>query len=344
MQYKITQPSRLLNRKGELVQKGYATSLLLEYRRQDVKAKKIRLKEWDYYLIHNEDFGIALTIGKSASFGLFNATFIDFKNNKYKSKTIVSLIPKGKLDMPESSEFGDIIYKNNTVSIAFTHENCFRNIYFKIKNFEKGTDFEVSLVLFDEPEDSMVISTPFREDKKAFYYNQKVIGMKALGTVQYLNSTYSFDSDTSFALLDWGRGVWPYRTTWYWSAGQGYIDGKIFGFNLGYGFGDTSAATENMLFYDGKSYKLKQVQFIIPKNEKNEYDYTSPWIITSSDRRFEMVFLPVLDRNEIRSAGILSTEQHQIFGKFTGTAVIDRHTVIKVKDLLGFAERVENKW
>lgn len=46
-------------------------------------------------------------------------------------------------------------------------------------------------------------------------------------------------------------------------------DGNVFGFNIGYGFGNTSAASENMLFYNGKSHKLEDVKFNIPMDGKN---------------------------------------------------------------------------
>jgi hypothetical protein len=52
----------------------------------------------------------------------------------------------------------------------------------------------------------MVITTPFKEDKKAFFYNQKIIGMNASGTVNYKNQTNSFSPDNFLGLLDWGRG------------------------------------------------------------------------------------------------------------------------------------------
>ena len=36
------------------------------------------------------------------------------------------------------------------------------------------------------------------------------------------------------------------------------MDGVPFGWNIGYGFGDNSVATENMLFYEGKAHKLSR--------------------------------------------------------------------------------------
>ena len=69
------------------------------------------------------------------------------------------------------------------------------------------------------------------------------------------------------------------------------------------------------------------------------------WEFTSDDGRVEMRFDPILDRSARASAaGIVKSDQHQIFGKFTGLAILDDGTEIFVKDFLGFAEEVENKW
>ena len=114
-----------------------------------------------------------------------------------------------------------------------------------------------------------------------------------------------------------------------------------FGWNIGYGFGNTAAATENMLFYNGKAHKLSQVKFNIPDNEKA---FMSPWTFTSDDSRFEMNFVPQHDRASCTDVKLIKSDQHQVFGKFTGRAVLDDGTVIRVKDFPGFAEKVENKW
>jgi hypothetical protein len=344
MQNRITIPSKLLNEQGELIQKGYATSLLLEYSRKDVKYRRLRLKEWDYYLMYNDDIGFAITIGKSTSILLISATFFDFKTASQSTQSLVKILPTGKLNMPESSEVGDIKYHDSVITLVMKHEENNRILNVKWKNFEIGSDLIAYFVLSDEPIDSMVIATPFVEDKKAFYYNQKIIGMRASGKLLYKGNRYRFPKESSFGLLDWGRGVWPYKTTWYWSAAQGFMDGHTFGFNFGYGFGDTTAATENMLFYDGLAYKLEDVFFIIPKDENNNYDYLKPWTIISSDNRVELEFFPILDRNVNLNAFLLSTNQHQVFGHFKGQVFLDVNTVITLDNFLGFAERVENKW
>jgi hypothetical protein len=99
-----------------------------------------------------------------------------------------------------------------------------------------------------------------------------------------------------------------------------------------------------MLFYNNRAHKLDQVTFRIPKNGNGEYDYLKPWSFTSSDGRFEMDFEPILDRHADMNLLVLASFQHQVFGRFTGSAVLDDGTAIRIENFLGFAERVTNRW
>ena len=57
-----------------------------------------------------------------------------------------------------------------------------------------------------------------------------------------------------------------------------------------------------------------------------------------------MAFTPVLDRAACTDFKLLKSDQHQVFGRFTGTATLDDGQVIRVENFPGFAEKVENKW
>ncbi len=64
----------------------------------------------------------------------------------------------------------------------------------------------------------------------------------------------------------------------------------------------------------------------------------------SSDGRFEMAFIPVLDRAACLDFKVIVSDQHQVFGKMTGTAILDDGTKIQVRDMMCFAEKVHNKY
>lgn len=333
----------LLDKNGQLNQAGYSTSLIKEYHRSQIKAAGYRIKEWDYYLIHNQDYGIALTVADNSYIGVVSVSFLDFRKKTYITESKMIPFTFGKLKLPSSSVSGDIEVIRKDALFSFKHEGKGRRLRVRFDNFKGNDAFECDIVLFDEPDDSMVIATPFAEDKKAFYYNQKINCMKAVGCFSIGEKKYTFEPKNALGLLDWGRGVWTFKNTWYWGSASGYVNGESFGFNIGYGFGDTSAATENMLFYKGKAHKLDQVIFYIPE-KKGELDYLSPWKFTSNDNRFEMDFQPIIDRKDYVKVLMIKTDQHQVFGYFNGKVTLNDGTDLEIKDFLGFAERVENHW
>ena len=69
-----------------------------------------------------------------------------------------------------------------------------------------------------------------------------------------------------------------------------------------------------------------------------------PWHIVSNDGRFDMTMVPLLDRDAICDLSKGGSLQHQVFGRFTGKAVLDDGTVLQIKDFFGFAEDVINNW
>ena len=343
-QHEITREIPLLDENGELTERGYAKKLLPVYRRADIKASPMRIKEWDYYLINNGRFALALTIDDNGYMGLDSISLLNFEEGWEITTSPMCFMPLGKRKLPETSKTGDTTAIGKNYSIYFKNDGSgVRTLIAQMKKFGPAGSLYAKVELFDEPEESMVIATPF--DKPGhFYYNQKINCMRAEGWIELGSRRYELTKDKFFAVLDWGRGVWTYHNTWYWGSASGELDGVPFGWNIGYGFGDTSAATENVLFYDGKIHKLGEVKFEIPMDEDGFEDYMKPWVFTSDDNRFYMNFTPVLDRSAFMSAGVVLSDQHQVFGHFTGRITLDDGTVLPVRDFFGFAEKVENKW
>ena len=338
MQHEITQNGPLLNANGTLREPGWARSLLLDYRRADVKAGKLRIKEWDYYIITNDSFGVALTIADNSYMGLISASVLEFEKPWEQTTTVLTAFPMGKYGLPETSSAGDTLYGDKRVQMAFQVQPGERRLSCRFARFLGEDALELELTLAQPPMDSMVIATPF-DAPRAFYYNQKINCMPASGVMTLGRRRFEFAPETSFGTLDWGRGVWTYDNTWYWGNGNGIVNGKPFGFNIGYGFGNTSAASENLLLYGGGAHKLSRGQVNIP-----EGSFLKPWTFSSEDGRFEMDFVPVIDRAARTNALIIESDQHQVFGRFTGRAVLDDGTALELKDFLGFAEKVRNRY
>ena len=342
-QHEILRSAPLLNASGDLAEPGWARSLLPVYRRSDIRVSPMRIKEWDYYLITDGHVGLALTIADNGYMGLDSVSFLDFDEGWEQTKSPMRLFPMGKTGLPESSADGASEIARGGYAMAFYHEDGARRLSFHMDRFLDGDAIEGIVTLSGTPEESMVIATPF--DKPGhFYYNQKINCMRAEGWITLGKRRIELTPDRFFGVLDWGRGVWTYHNTWYWGSASGELDGVPFGWNIGYGFGNTAAASENVLFYDGRIHKLGTVEFHIPKDEKGRNAYLNVWNFTSDDNRFYMDFTPVLDRSALTSVIVIKSDQHQVFGRFTGRVTLDDGTVLPVRDFFGFAEKVENKW
>ena len=342
MQNRMLAQGPLHRTDGILSEAGYALAPIKDYDRGRVKAPRRRIKEWDYYLVTSPRCALAITVSDNGYMGLDSLSLIDFETLSQRTVSRMNWMPLGKRGLPASSLAGVTRAVGKNYEFTFRVEAGQRQLYGHMYDFGAHKDPLLFDIVLQEPrQDSMVIVTPFHKKPRQFYYNRKISGLPAEGRVIYQDREYLFSPATSFGTLDWGRGVWPYHNTWYWGSASGQVDGVPFGWNIGYGFGNTSAASENVLFYNGRAHKLSQVKFNIPGGER---DFMSPWTFTSDDGRFEMDFVPVLDRAACTDVMLIKSDQHQVFGMFTGKAVLDDGTVIEVRDFPGFAEKVENKW
>lgn len=340
----LLSPGPLLNARGALVEAGYATSLVRRYDRAAIRACGLRIKEWDYYCITGGDTVLALTIADNSYMGLESVSLIDLGTRWQHTRSFMRLMPLGRTGLPPASGQGSVAVERPGYALRFDNDGMRRELIVRVDDFREHKPLTARVTLTGAPRDSMVIATPFAGHPRAFYYNQKINCLRAAGEVVFDGETRRFDPETATAVLDWGRGVWTYQNTWYWGSASGYVDGVPFGMNLGYGFGDTRAATENMLLYDGVAHKLDQVDFGIPKDAAGKDDLLAPWHVTDNLGRLDLTFTSILDRAAYTGAVVLESNQHQVFGRFDGTAVLDDGTALTIRGLRGFAEKVKNRW
>lgn len=330
----------LLDAKGRLIERGWATAEVRRYDRKAIKASGWRIKEWDYYCIATDRHALALTVADNGYLGFLGLSWMDLEAGTAVNHGAVRPLPFGRMALPSSADKGDINQRYGDVHLAFKVEYGARLLTVDAPGFDHGAGLSGELRLEQPADDRMVIATPFAHASRAFYYNQKINCMPTSGEVVLGGERIAFQPDSAFAVLDWGRGVWTYDNTWYWASASGMLGQRRFGFNLGYGFGDTSAASENMLFLDGLAHKLDRVTFHMPAGRPD----SAPWQITSNDGRLEMRFDPIVDRHDKVDLGLFRTAQHQVFGRFSGRAIADDGEVLEFVGLTGFAEKVHNRW
>ena len=79
------------------------------------------------------------------------------------------------------------------------------------------------------------------------------------------------------------------------------------------------------------------------------FDYTSgeymrPWCFRDDAGRLDLTFTPFHDRTARTNLGLIFSEVHQMFGRYSGHAVLDDGQTLEIRDLVGFAEEHRARW
>jgi len=346
IQNEITKPSDLLDKRGALIQTGWAKKPLLRYNRENIPVPFHRIKEWEHYtFVHKKKYAMLVTVGDIGYFTLLGTQFMDFSKRKAHVVGGLNFFTRGKTQLPHDSMKGDTVVKGSgPLCIGLGGMN------FAIKRFPDkrvfGIDYplfkglKARIIMYQDPKlDSMVVVTPFKEDHRQFYYNHKLNLNPCKGWIEFDKKKIELNVKDSYWGLDWGKGVWPYKTHWLWGTGAGRVDGHDLWFNIGYGFGDRSDHTENMIFYDGVCHKTDQVTFHIDKKRPG-----SPWKFTSNDGRIELVLKPAIRFPAYVETGIIMTKPDTVWGYYSGHVILDDGKKIEIKNFLGHAEDIHFRW
>lgn len=151
-------PGPLHRLDGALSACGWATQLELAYDRTRIKAPGWRIKEWDYYLVNDGAYAVALTLSDLGYLGLVSASVIDFAQAAYKTTSVITPFPLGRFRLPSTSREGISSFENGRVSFRFEAGNGERRLHARFAQFDGDDDLVFDAVLSDEPEDTMVIA------------------------------------------------------------------------------------------------------------------------------------------------------------------------------------------
>ena len=342
-QHEITRSGPLLNPDGSLAQVGWSRQPLLDCNLEKARfyrlrfLQPLRVKRWDYYGITTPSHFFSFTISDIGYLGMVFAYIVDFEARDYYEETLALPLARG-VTLPRNSQEGESRYINYTTSLRFQAEPEARTIKVNWPAFGGATLSADARLALPPEHESMTIVIPIQG--RRFYYNRKVNCMPASGVIEAGGLRFELDPNTCLGNLDWGRGVWAYKSFWVWASASGFLkDGRRLGLNMGYGFGDTSAASENAFLLEGRIHKLGQVDF-----SYSSADFMQPWKMRSPDGRLELEFTPMVERVAQTNLWVLASEVHQMFGRYDGWLVSDEGEKIQVENLIGWAEEHHAKW
>lgn len=332
----ITAPTLLCDTRGRLNRESVGWSRH-PLHTCNIKGRWPRKKRWNYWCVTDNAHLFSVTLSSLDYAGFAFTYFLEYETERFIEQTV--MVPFGKGVVLAETVDGTALLEHRSMSVSFENQHVGTHIRVNSRNFG-GVPLSADLFV-EHPEGHETLNVVIPWSDSLFQFTSKHNCLPTVGTVTLGDSTFAFESGRAFACLDYGRGVWPYATKWNWASCSGTQNGRTIGFNLGGGWTDGTGMTENAILVDGHISKLHEdVAFIYDRA-----NLMNPWIIqTEVSDRVSLSFHPFFERVARTDLVAIRSEMHQLIGRFRGTVVTDDGEVVRVDDLVGWAEEHVARW
>ena len=299
----------------------------------------MRKKKWNYWCVFGDEIMFSATISHVDYAVVCFVYFLEYETQRFFEKTI-TLPPLGS-PIKMSEEVLQTVtfnYSDMKINILHTAQNETKlSVY--VADFDDDV-LEAELTI-EHPlgDDSLNVVIPW--NRKTFQFTAKHHSLPTTGYVKLGDKSYTFEPRESFAVLDYGRGVWPREATWNWGMASQRIGFHRVGLNLGGSWTDGTGMTENAFFVDGHMTKIHEdVLFAYDPT-----DYMKPWKIkTRFSKDVELTFTPFYERIAESDAKVVTSSVHQLVGYYNGRIKLDNGAYFHIQQLLGTCEEHVAKW
>lgn len=284
-----------------------------------------RRKRWEYWGVVTPTHVVGLTVSSLDYAGVHGLYVLDRVTDQERAHDAVVPLARGVV-LPPRVGTGSAHAAGGGVTIDIEHAPTATTLR------AAAAGVEVDLVVPDRPgHEALCVVIPW--SARRFQYTVKDVGRPVTGRIVLDGTSYDVGDD-AFAVLDHGRGKWPYAITWNWAAAAG--PGRAI--TLGGTWTVGTGLTENGLFVDGRLHKI---------GDELEWDYDreqwgEPWRIRGD--RIDLTMTPFHERRARTRLGIVANETHQCFGHFTGWGLTDDGRRVDLDGLVGWAEEARNRW
>lgn len=294
-----------------------------------------RNKRWEYWNVMSPTYILAVTVSCIDYLSLHSVWVLDRATGVAVETTV--LAPGAKsTTLPASLGEGSARARTKRLSIDIDEHGSAGT---RLHGATPRVEFDIT-VARPEDHESLGVVVPWRTRRgvRRFQYTVKDVARRARGWITIDGNAHPIDAEDAWAVLDHGRGRWPYDVSWNWAAGSGIVDGRAIGLQLGSQWTDGSGATENALVVDGRVSKISEELVW-------EYDpgnWMRPWRIHGE--RAGLVFTPFYNKRSRTNALLIATRTDQLFGIWSGWVRDAGGTRVAVDGIEGWAEDVRNRW
>jgi hypothetical protein len=296
-----------------------------------IAGRRGRKKRWSYWAVQDARFFLALTIADLDYAGLATATLLEHRSARLSERALPSPLARG-LAMPEGLA-GTTRFEGLDLHVAMHDDG--RDVRLEARFAGVVADVRVRR---PEGRETLNVVVPWSPER--YQYTSKQIGLPCEGTVRGRDEWYTLGPDAR-ASLDFGRGVWPYRTAWNWGAASGASDGVEIAINLGGRWTRGTGMTENGVAVGGRLHKIGEELTFLRDPRRPD----APWRVRDDGgERVDLVFTPRSTRDVRVPLGIVSSELHHAIGTYDGDVVLDDGARLRVQGLRGWAEEHRARW
>lgn len=288
-----------------------------------------RTKRWEYWGLITPTHVVGLTIS-SLDYAGVEAVYVLDRSTGQES-VVESTVPLARgVELATRCGTGRSATATGSLAIAFDEVDGGTRL--RAHTADVALDVVAARPIGHE---SMGVVVPWSD--RLFQLTVKDVARPVAGRLIVGGTTYDVGAG-SWAVLDHGRGRWPYALTWNWAAGSGTVGGEVRGLQLGGKWTEGTGSTENALLVGTRLHKLhEEVAW-----DYDRTDWLRPWRIHGD--RVDVTFTPFHERVARTNLLVIASETHQCFGHFAGSVVDDDGRTVSVDGLVGWAEEARNRW
>ena len=294
-----------------------------------------RKKKWNFWNWIGPDFVFSVTLADIDLASFCSFTLTDFKDGTHWSGA--SYGRSGRFELPEAVE-ASIAFQGGGLDYANRIEGPDLGVHFRGRAGD-GREVAAEFAVRRPPgHESLNVVVPWTRDR--FQCNSKHAALPCEGELRAGDRRYALDPRTCFAVQDWGRGIWPYRSFWNWGVATGWAGDLLLGINLGAKWTTGTGSNENGILCNGRLHKIME-------DLRWEYDaaqWRKPWrVVAPHSGVLDLVLEPVAAHTPRLNLGVLATGGVCAFGRWRGRVRVAGNE-LAVDGLVGWAEEFAHRW
>lgn len=293
-----------------------------------------RNKRWEYWGITTPTHILALTVSSLDYAAVHEVWVLDRATHESFGSSAVGILGSS-VTLPGSISAGPSRAHTADITIEIDEVPTGTRLRASTTAGSAPVSFDV---IAERPAGHEALGVVVPWNSRLFQYTVKDVARPAQGTVTIDGQQFTVPGGESWAVLDHGRGRWPYSMSWNWGAASGVCDGRTVGLQIGGQWTNGTGSTENSILVDGRLHKIsEELTWAYDEN-----DWLAPWHIQGE--LADLTFTPFYDRVSTMNMLVVASNTHQCFGHYSGWVAAEDGERIRVDGLLGWAEAVHNRW